>query len=336
MRYVIFLCSILIASLKGYAQDSVITGSSKERLKGYRFFFKGESHEFPVENANSLFVLVKHLHTNNNVRYLVMECGPDQAFLANQYLETGNDSLLEASRLYLGKGLWQKLYVFNSQLPAREKIEVLGFDFNRYVYSSKAIKYMFPDNTYFPGNDQLNAVLQEITDWDTVAWDMGRQKDFSKYMDNLRESNVLNDPGVKKRLGKNYAAFEAIINNQSPATPQVKRDRKVIAQLTGQMPGLVKGNFLFNYGIAHVFLDGEGAANILFTNNEFRNQVCSIYPFYSLEKTGSKTLATINKYLPSGFRNELGRYPAYSLVSLEEKKIYPGEFKKAQWILVIK
>jgi len=155
MRYVIFLCSILIASLKGYAQDSVITGSSKERLKGYRFFFKGESHEFPVENANSLFVLVK-------------------------------------------------------------------------------------------------------------------------------------------------------------------------------------GNFLFNYGIAHVFLDGEGAANILFTNNEFRNQVCSIYPFYSLEKTGSKTLATINKYLPSGFRNELGRYPAYSLVSLEEKKIYPGEFKKAQWILVIK
>lgn len=330
-RYAL-LVTCIISCFSIQAQDSIIIDPPGKKIPDQRFFLKGEIHEFPEQNGRSLLALLQYLHANNNVRYLVMECGPDQAFLANKYLETGDDSLL--TKLYLAKTFWPGVNEFNRQLPNEKKIKVLGYDFNRYVYSSRAIGYIVKDKLTF-ADEKLNDAFKKILEWDTIEWNMNKQSLFNEDFDYLRELSKTNDAALQQSLGKYYNDFITIISNRSPATPNVKRDKKIVANLLEDLPLFHNGNFLFNYGIAHIFLDGVGAANILESNKEFKGQVCSIYPYYIFAEKSSRTLTEINKQLPVNLRTSMGNSPNHQLISLDERKIYPG-FKKAQWVLVIR
>src|SRR5262245_30238548 len=146
MRYSFFICLFIFVNISVTAQKDSIKFSGTTRFSSqYRFFFKGEAHEYREENANSLFALLQYLHKANNVRYLVMEIGPDQAFIINRYLQTGNQQLLQESKPYLGAAFWTQVYVFNNKKKAKDKIEVIGFDFNRRLFTTRALRMMLND-----------------------------------------------------------------------------------------------------------------------------------------------------------------------------------------------
>jgi hypothetical protein len=108
----------------------------------------------------------------------------------------------------------------------------------------------------------------------------------------------------------------------------------MVSQFIDRLPWLTAGNFLFNYGIAHVFLNGVGAGNILSEKKEFSKQVCVIFSYY-IDKEKSKFLRKIEEDFPSSFRDELDRMNSNTLVDLTAKEIYPGKFKKAQWVMTV-
>lgn len=337
MRYKFFICLFIsaVVSVTGSAQKDSIRFSGTTRFdQQYRFFFKGETHEYRNENATSLFALLNYLHKANKVRYLVMEIGPDQAFIINQYLQTGNNKLLEESKLYLGPGLWKNIYEFNTGKAEKDKIKVLGFDFNRRQFTTRALQLMIKGKTSTPANESLVRAIANAAASDSLATDAAADRDLEKNLNQLQSIATADDSLTKSVLGKHYAEFMAIVFNKTPSTSQVKRDRTMVAQFIDKLPWLSNGNFLFNYGIAHVFLNGAGAGNILSEKKGFSKQVCAIFSYY-LDKDKSKFLRKIEEDFPASFRDELDRMNSNTLVDLTAKEIYPNKFKKTQWLMVI-
>jgi hypothetical protein len=309
--------------------NSIVSQDSVSKLPQKRFYFKGETHQYPAANAESLFTLLGLLYRQHGVRYLVMERGPDAAYLANRYLREEFDSLPAHSKLYLGNAFWKKVLVFNRSLPAGQKIKVLGFDFNRYIHTSEAFRLMLGDDPALP-DKELKAALKKIIGWDNVSWDFNRQAQFVKDMEALRKTAEGKEVMLKETLGDSYIYFRAILTNQTPATPNIKRDKKAAAAFTDALPELTDGNFLFNYGIAHVSLNGSGMAGILLADRRFENEVISIYPFYKEAKNDREN------YISETVKKQLESYSPPALVDLKATGIYPKSFNKSQWVMVIK
>jgi hypothetical protein len=337
MRYNFFIFLFISASISvtAIAQKDSIKFSGTSRFSNqYRFFFKGEAHEYKEENANSLFALLSYLYKANNVRYLVMEIGPDQAFIINQYLQKGNKQLLEEAKPYLGAAFWTQVYTFNSKKKEKDKVKVVGFDFNRRLFTTRAFAMMLKDNPDLRKDAALKEAIEDVTRWDTAIADAGSDRRLEKDLKRLQNVVLRNESIVDTLIKKQHKEFIAILFNKTPAMSQVKRDRDMIDQFLEQLPLLKDGNFLFNYGIAHVFLNGVGAANILDDNKAFDKQVCSIYSYYK-DNDKSKFLDKIEEDIPGRFHPTLDAMSSNTLVDLAEMKVYPGSFKKTQWLMVI-
>jgi len=334
-KNVIFFVILSLVCIAGLSQDSIALKGPAEKLSTYRFFFKGEDHAFPKENGNSLFTLLTYLYKNDHVRYLVMEFGPDFAFLANQYLETGDDSLLIERRLYFFKEFWKNLYEFNRSKDSLERIKVIGFDFNRFTFTAKVFDQILKRKNLFP-HEELRSAFAKIIGWKDTDWDFDKQRQFDKGFGQFRSLCKTYEQELEDWLGIDYDIFYAIINNNTAVSEKVKRDKTVVTGLKKYIHEAGDENYLFNYGIEHIFLDGIGLAYLLANSEEFKGKVCSIYPRYPLKiKQESEPLTAFDKFFPAELRNELDSYPGNSLVSLEKVGAYPGKFKKAQWVLII-
>lgn len=335
MRYsfFIFLFISVNISVTALAQKDSIRFSGDTRLSSqYRFFFKGEAHEYKEENVASLFALLVYVHKANNVRYLVMEVGPDQAFIINQYLETGDEKLVKDAKPYLGEVFWKQVHAFNIKKSEKEKVKVLGFDFNRRLFTTRAISMMI-DRGKLEQEKELKEVIEDVIRWDTAVADAGADRGLEKDLRRLQKLVSDNDSAAKKVFARHYQQFTDIVFNRTPAMSQVKRDKMMVAQFTDQLPWLSRGNFLFNYGIAHVFLNGVGAANILSGNKAFDQQVCSIYSYYR-DEFKSKLLNKIEDDIPGRLHESLRSMEPYTLVDLKQMQVYPNHFKKTQWLLI--
>ena len=103
-----------------------------------RIFLLGESHGFAAPQSLDL-ALLKHLHTKADVRYYLAEVDYAQAHFLNEYLRTGNDSLLRyvfetwvrenaqwGNRQFYEKIV--KIRAWNQSLPAENRVRFVGVD----------------------------------------------------------------------------------------------------------------------------------------------------------------------------------------------------------------
>lgn len=327
-RYICFVfCMFWLSQRNVFAQYEVTTANG-DTLPNARFYLKGEGHEYMEENARGLMALLKYTYEQKNVRYLVIEAGPDQAYLANYYLKNGGDSFPADNFLYMRDAFWKKLYDFNSALTSDKKIKVYGFDFNRYVHTSRALKLMFKNDPRV-SDPELRRYLFKIMDWDTQAWDASLQENFAKDLALLRPISAHYADELKKLLGDDYGVYVAIIENKTPMTSHVKRDKQMTPQLLDSLPAMNKGNILFNYGVAHTALDGYGFAERLNSDKRFRGTICSIFPYYSkMDKPPS--LQMIESKIPVSARESAEKAPAFSLIAVAPS----SKFQRAAWLFV--
>ena len=116
-------------------------------FEGKRMVFFGENHTY--ENSNQLLKLksILHLH-KNGFRYIAIELGAGVAFLANEYIRTGDEEVFELLNEGFENGQKNKLYYlllalrkFNKDKPLVDQIKIVGVDYTRYpVYSLKAMQ----------------------------------------------------------------------------------------------------------------------------------------------------------------------------------------------------
>jgi hypothetical protein len=216
---------------------------------------------------------------------------------------------------------------------------VAGFDFNRPVFTAAAFGAMVNGKPPFP-HQEIQILLQKIINRYDKPWDLYEKpavsRELDKDIDRLKSYHAQYAEIFKTYFEMDYPAFSRIINNTADITPRVKRDKEVLKVLENRLHEFPNGALLFNYGIAHVFLDGVGLAKMLSEKKEYAGRICSIYPYYKGDDLiKSKTLSKMDENLPSAFRSELDSLQKHTLISLEEKGIFPRPFRKAQWVLVI-
>jgi hypothetical protein len=114
---------------------------------GKRLVFFGENHTYIHSNQLLKLKTILYLH-DSGFRYIAIELGAGIAFLANEYIRTGNQDVFDVLNEGFNSGERNKLYYlllalrkFNKDKPIKDHIKVVGVDYTRYpVYSLKAMQ----------------------------------------------------------------------------------------------------------------------------------------------------------------------------------------------------
>ena len=331
--HLLFLFTMLTCNMHG--QDSISIAAGTNDLDRYTIFLKGEFHDRKAENERSFLLLAKYLYSHNNVRYLVFEWGPDFSYLANRYLQTQIDLYPEKNYLGFSKAFWDTLVAINRVKPESEQIKVAGFDFNRSIFTAIAFADMVSGKEAFTDH-AIQSIISKITQWKTIPWTWAEQDKFVELMKELQSLCKQHEPALKTYFGEDWSAFSAIVYHDVKSKSTVDRDKKGFKYVKAFLQSKGSGNVLFNYGISHAFLNGIGMGKMLNDDPLFNGKVCSLYPYYQLppqEKTSIQQRK--DSYLPVGFLTELENQPSHALVNVEQRGLYPKEFKIAQWVYVI-
>jgi len=334
MRFLLFCLGLLFyAGVAG--QDSVTIAAGTNDLNRYNLFLKGEYHEYQEENERSFLLLAKHLYSHNNVRYLVFEWGPDFSFLANRYMQTQDVALLFKNTLSFSKAFWDTLALHNRPKSDADKIKIAGFDFNRSVFTARAFRELTKGKPAFE-DTAIQTAIENIIRWDEIKWTWDGQKVFVQQMKNLRGLCKTRAAELAAYFGQDWPSFFAIINHDVESTPQVRRDKESIVYVKEFLEKKGNGNVLFNLGVNHTYFDHAGMGYLLQKDKVFQGGVCSIYPYHRTSNAEKeKYQQEQDENLPTLFLEELQTAADYSLINLEQKGIYPKEYRKSQWVFVI-
>ncbi|QOR34911.1 hypothetical protein IMX26_15835 [Clostridium sp. 'deep sea'] len=119
-----------------------------EDAKDNDVILAGEMHAI-ANNFEIRLALLKYLHKNTGVRYLLCESGYASAQLLNEYIQTGDIKILnfvyedlEKTAAYNKEGymFWQQLYEYNKGLSQNQKIIAVGIDIEH--QKNTAIAYL--------------------------------------------------------------------------------------------------------------------------------------------------------------------------------------------------
>ncbi|MGH2644843.1 MAG: hypothetical protein ACRDE2_12895, partial [Chitinophagaceae bacterium] len=160
----LFSCSINLQTQEITQSDKVKTelSSVADNLKDNDFFIVGQLHD---NMANTLIEkdILFSLDKRFGVRYDILEYAESAAFLLNQYLNTGNDSLLLIINPKAGFNFIASVKKFNDTTHLR-KIKFYGLDFedrNNGRDTKKALEIILKD-TGIRVNHPLNGFLERI------------------------------------------------------------------------------------------------------------------------------------------------------------------------------
>jgi len=330
-----FLFYFLLVSNTAFCQDVVTVANNENDLHRYSLFLKGEYHEYRADNEQSVLLLAKYLYTHHNVRYLVFEWGPDFVYLANRYLQTKTDLMPGKKYLNFSKAFWDSLALFNQDKASNERLQMKGFDFNRSLLTALAFHEMVKNKKPY-SDPALQSLIEKIITWKDTAWSWEGQKIFVQQMAELRPLCKSQQAALEAYFGDDWSAFFTIVNHEVDSNPMVKRDQSSIGYVKNFLATKGDGNVLFNLGVNHTYFDGAGMGSLLQNDELYRGKVCSIYPYHRIPGTEKeKYQQDQDEDLTAALLTELQAVAPYSLVSLEQKGIYPKKNRKIQWVYVV-
>ena len=108
-------------------QLNKLTDKLRDFLPGKSFYIIGESHTF-LANNDLQFALLKTLH-QQGVYNVANELPHATCFLFNQYLETGDETILSGLRPEATYSLLKKVREFNLSFPKDQQIRYYGIDY---------------------------------------------------------------------------------------------------------------------------------------------------------------------------------------------------------------
>lgn len=236
------ISDLLIPLTPGFDDDINITFN-----KEAKFIISGEVHGVP-SNMMLKYQFLVHAYKNNNVRYLVMEAGPAMAYAVNEYLSTGDESLLKFSTYcFMELEFWKALRAFNEQQNQADKIEVIGFDFDwiePYRYVVKDI--LTPKPEYKENiNQAIKSIINDLDNKPT-------NENISKLNSKIKELLISEDSIFHNDISSNKVTLELIAWNEVPVTAQITRDNETYKNILRGSKSFNRGNFFAQYGVSHV------------------------------------------------------------------------------------
>jgi hypothetical protein len=134
-----------------------------DNLSRSQVYFIGQLHNNKANTILEEEVLLALNHTYQ-VKYDVLEYSHSAAFLINQYLETGQDTLLDIINSKANFNFIRKIKAFNDTIADERKIRFYGIDFENRdegKYTMKAIE-IISHHLKLPVNEVLFSHLQDV------------------------------------------------------------------------------------------------------------------------------------------------------------------------------
>lgn len=226
--------------------DSLLS-TAVHGLKEANIYFVGQGHG---NEANTIIEkgFLFSLNEKFNVRFYILEFGHSLAFLLNQYLETGQDSILNFINP-LGNFRFVKLIKsFNDTLAASRRIRFFGLDFENRLngkWTKKAIE-IISGKINLPSNNPLQILLNTF---------INKPPKFEKEnLVKLKTYLYKNEQDCRKLLGKYYIDLLLISKAQFDFSP--RRDKAMLDNFKLLNRELIQSGenpkFFASFGVGHI------------------------------------------------------------------------------------
>ena len=260
MRFLILITfSLTLVRSHGQGIDAAFV----KNLEKNQLYILAQAHN---NKANTILEneLLLALNKKYNVRYDIIEYAHSAAFLVNQYLLSGHDSLLSFINPEANFSFIKSIKAHNDSLSSERKIWFYGIDFeNRHEgkYTKRAIAIILEKSTFFK-KDVLYSILRNITTSAT--------KYLSKNLLVLRNYLATHEDECRQTLGRHYIDVLLIANAQFDFTS--KRDEAMInnfkrlhkeLERTGETP-----LFFSSLGTGHVNPNNNNGIAMKLLNDE--------------------------------------------------------------------
>jgi len=260
-------------------------------------FLSGETHAIAKNEALQLYFL-RYFNQRHGVKYLLTEQGYAVSQLINQYLSTGDESILkDIYRQLEGTAAWNKeqydfwiaLRRYNDTLPPERKITVVGIDIEHQPVT--AFKYLYsllpPDRAPEDIAANIEELRKSYNNPAIRTLAVGLQKDNRNYAKEYQ-----------KYLGEKYFDFSFVVDNivnrnkcyaSSDHFAKLREEciRNNAVRIYKHFPA---GKYYGEWGLEHTYLSDHGGQMAeldclaTFLNKKFaptKGRVISIAYFYS-------------------------------------------------------
>ena len=200
----------------------------KGELDNYNVFFTGENHQFRTSNSLLQLKTLKFLHQERGVKHMMLEFGFSRGYIVDEYIQTGDSSLLDILDDYSYKEytrLYEGIREYNAGLKEEDRIHVHGIDVERsFLTSVKVLNMMLPDTGEIPDSIQVHVEsLKSLMGYIDARYGVDHENDYNYMMsfdtysewntlkaiiENYRKYNYL----YKSYLGEGYEIFEIVVS----------------------------------------------------------------------------------------------------------------------------
>ena len=196
--------------------------------------------------------IIKKLNYEFGYNAIFMEIGKSAAYIYNQFLETGDTTLLEKPTMIYSikkqeKQFWKYLYIYNKSLKNDSKLKIYGVDFERLEFL-KVLKLLIPNE----GNtNNLPFTKKLINDYDSLIKIIDGYKAFNKLFNSYKNYFVNNKNEMKEIYGKNIHYLEDIFYNPASLDKFKERNetmyKNIISAVTENKLKKIIGFFGLNH-----------------------------------------------------------------------------------------
>lgn len=228
--------------------DHNFSGNSVvNQLENHCFYFIGQLH---CNQANNLIEqeIFFALHQKKGVQYNIIEFSHSAAFLINEYLKTGQDTILKAINSIAPFSFVKSIKNYNEGLQEGRKIKFFGLDFEG-RFEGRLTKYaikLIAKEIYLAKTDSLSFLLEEIIHVDP--------SEMKKQLEKLRNFLSKNQQQYREQLKDYFIDLFLISSAQYEFTP--KRDDAMVKNFNLLYKELLLVNknpkFFGSFGIGHI------------------------------------------------------------------------------------
>ena len=265
-------------------------------LESAEIILAGQVHGVKANYA-AKFGFMSALHQQAGFKYLLHEGGYGEAGWINQYLDSGDSSILDdffdklrGSAFWSVEGykFWQDLYAYNQQQPEDERIVVVGIDIEQQF--DIAVYYM---NTLTGAENLEKLVLLEDALDDT--------ENLADFIEEFKQHRLDNAELYIQALGDDLFHFDFVLNNLVKSVAYHEdgdfqvREQAMYENFIKLYDYLPVGKYFGQIGMEHVFqqqcssrLEGVQrlAMSLTSEGSPVQGQVISVaYMYFSSKRT---------------------------------------------------
>ncbi|MCH4890109.1 erythromycin esterase family protein [Acidaminobacter sp. JC074] len=246
---------------------------SMEDLDQHEIFLTGEVHGIKA-NSDLNIAFVKYFKEETNFKYYLSEMPYSMSYFLNQFLESGDETILLDIFKDLGKygsddkeyyEFWTNFYSYNYNLADEEKIKVVGLDIeSNIIQAYKCLLDMLPDEEAPIEIKESISSLGDILELLNTSFrnNYKGEKNAEAILEDMGEHRDL----YKDYLGENYVYFELVLWNILNSKKAYKvvddwvewnntRDRIIYDNFKTIDNVLPRDNYYGQWGAGHVFQD---------------------------------------------------------------------------------